>query len=923
MNSLPIMLNATRTITVNSGAVHPELTITGNISDGAAGSGIFKAGTGTLSLWTVLGNTYTGTTDVDKGVFLMNASNGQIVPGTLIIGNGADPANSAIVRENNQSADIFSAAAVTINASGVLDMANQMDTIGMLTGSGTIMMQTASSLTVNNNSTTSQFDGSITGTGGYFSKAGAGTLTLTASSPFTGTTRVTAGTLLLSSPGKPVQGSLLVGTGFGAANSAVCRFSMPNQTANTSAVTVASDGLFDLNNNTETMGDLTVNGGNVTISTVVLTIKNLTMTGGAVRATTGSLSLGGNIIATSNATTGANVVTPVALNATRTITVNSGPKQPDLVINGTVSDGAATSGIFKSGAGTLDLLGSTGNTYTGMTTVSQGVVEMSATVIGGVIIPGPVVIGQAGGVANSAILREINSADIAQTSMMTINTSGVFDLNGHADSIGSITGSGSILLNGNLTTGGDNSSQSYGGLISGTGMLFKMGTGTQTLGGNNTYTGNTFVSDGTLLVNGSQPSSPISVSSGATLGGTGTVGNTTVTGSKISPGVNGPGTLTTGNLLLDSASTVILNLVSGSAGGFGSINVNGTVTLGNSTLTLNVDPNFMGQAVPMSLIHNLGASAIGGTFKNFSEGQMVPLANLSSTFSYMGAGGKDVTLTPINVPPVLTSATMASPNPAGAGQTITFSAPATDGNGDPLTYAWNFGDGSTSAAASPTHSYPTAGTYAVSVTVSDPFGGQVSGSVMVTVNPPLVGTGPDSDGDGFSDSFEIAFGSDPNNPNDTPTGGPATPGLIQPLTLTKASIKLNFAKSNSDSIAFSGTFAVPAGFKVFGAKVAFDISGIAKVFTLDGKGNTKSGGDSFKLGVKAGKGGVAAQTAKFSVLTKGSFASMLAAAGLVGTADVKSKSVNVVFTAIFNKTILQKTQQVTYTAKKGKTGAAK
>jgi PKD repeat protein len=302
---------------------------------------------------------------------------------------------------------------------------------------------------------------------------------------------------------------------------------------------------------------------------------------------------------------------------------------------------------------------------------------------------------------------------------------------------------------------------------------------------------------------------------------------------------------------------------------------------------------------------------------------MVPLANLTSTFSYMGAGGKDVTLTPVNVPPVLTSATMASPNPAGAGQTITFTAPATDANGDPLTYAWNFGDGSNSTLVSPTHAFPVAGTYTVTVTVSDPYGASVNGSIMITINPPLVGIGPDSDGDGFSDSFETAFGSDPNNPNDSPTGGPATAGGIQALTLSKASIKLNFSKGSSDSIGFSGTFAVPAGFNVSGGKVAFDISGIAKVFTLGGKGNSKSGGDSFKLGVKASKGSVPAQTAKFAVQTKGSFASMLAAAGLVGTADVKSKPVSVIFTAIFNKTILQKTQQMMYTAKKGKSGAAK
>jgi hypothetical protein len=265
----------------------------------------------------------------------------------------------------------------------------------------------------------------------------------------------------------------------------------------------------------------------------------------------------------------------------------------------------------------------------------------------------------------------------------------------------------------------------------------------------------------------------------------------------------------------------------------------------------------------------------------------------------------------------------ATPAPASAGQTITFTAAATDANGDALTFAWNFGDGGTSSLASPAHAYPSAGTYTVSVMVSDGFGGMVSGSTIVTVNPPLVGQGPDSDGDGFSDSFEVASGTDPNNPNDSPIGGAATSSVVQALTLTKASIKLNFAKANSDAVAFSGMLAVPAGFKLLGANISFDISGVAKSFVLDGKGGSKKGGDTFKLSVKASKGVIGAQTAKFTVLSKGSLAAALAPAGLVGTADVKAKPVTVVFTAIFNKTILQKNQSLLFTAKKGKTGMAK
>ena len=77
------------------------------------------------------------------------------------------------------------------------------------------------------------------------------------------------------------------------------------------------------------------------------------------------------------------------------------------------------------------------------------------------------------------------------------------------------------------------------------------------------------------------------------------------------------------------------------------------------------------------------------------------------------------------------------------GTAIAFSATGTDPDGDPLTYAWEFGDGGTSSAQNPSHTYTAAGTYAAKVTVSDGKGGTGSATLSVVVtqanrNPSVV-----------------------------------------------------------------------------------------------------------------------------------------------------------------------------------------
>lgn len=76
---------------------------------------------------------------------------------------------------------------------------------------------------------------------------------------------------------------------------------------------------------------------------------------------------------------------------------------------------------------------------------------------------------------------------------------------------------------------------------------------------------------------------------------------------------------------------------------------------------------------------------------------------------------------PVNTPPVGGVVTV-SPTGIGVAALTSFtfnSTGATDADADPLTYTWNFGDGSSGTGQSVTHVYNTAGSFQASVTVSD------------------------------------------------------------------------------------------------------------------------------------------------------------------------------------------------------------
>jgi autotransporter-associated beta strand protein len=93
-------------------------------------------------------------------------------------------------------------------------------------------------------------------------------------------------------------------------------------------------------------------------------------------------------------------------------------------------------------------------------------------------------------------------ADYAGT--LTINSDGLFDLNGNSESVNIIAGTGQIALGsaGSLTVGVNSGSSSFGGTITGTGTLIKAGSGTLALQSALILSGELQLNGGTLALSG-------------------------------------------------------------------------------------------------------------------------------------------------------------------------------------------------------------------------------------------------------------------------------------------------------------------------------------------------------------------------------------------------------------------------------------
>lgn len=377
-------------LTLNNGVTSSgkDLTLGGNgriTIDGvlALGSGnLIMNGTSTNTLSGTTANTFTGTTTINSGTLDLNKTAGvTALTGDVTIGDGSGTDTLRLLA-SNQIADTST---LTLASSGVFNLNGYNETIGGLSsGSIDSKVQLGSGTLTIDNSSYSQFDGIISGTGGL-TKSGSNTLTLTGTNTFTGAVTVSEGAL-------NIRSATALGTTAG-------------------GVTVASNAVLQVENNI-TVGSesITLNGSGIGNT-------------GALRNISGNNTLGGtNTLATSsriNSDAGVLTLSGPVTASNRNLTVGG---SGDTTISGAITIGTGT--LTKDGTGTLTLSGSSPNTFTGATTIDKGTLSVA----------------KAGALAN--------------TTSVTINSGGTLLLSG-TDPINRINDSATLVMNGGTLNAND------------------------------------------------------------------------------------------------------------------------------------------------------------------------------------------------------------------------------------------------------------------------------------------------------------------------------------------------------------------------------------------------------------------------------------------------------------------------------------
>lgn len=254
-----------------------------------------------------------------------------------------------------------------------------------------------------------------------------------------------------------------------------------------------------------------------------------------------------------------------------------------------------------------------------------------------------------------------------------------------------------------------------------------------------TVSGTMSLGDGGLIVNGTLDASSLELNGSSVLEGSGTVNAPVTNDATIRPGGAAQLGLLTLNGAYSQTSMGRLEIDISSASEFDQLFV-----MGNTTLAHEIEFDLINGYVPANnqLLTNVVqalSGTISGTFSLLSQDSGTPNVTLSAEYSAMS-----VNLRAANgaLPPAPTvSSVTASRTIAPLGAQIVFTATATDPSSLPLTFSWDFKDGSTGSGNPVTHTFNQAGTFVVQVTASN---GSTSGTGTVSVDI----LGPNSGGSG-------------------------------------------------------------------------------------------------------------------------------------------------------------------------------
>ena len=169
----------------------------------------------------------------------------------------------------------------------------------------------------------------------------------------------------------------------------------------------------------------------------------------------------------------------------------------------------------------------------------------------------------------------------------------------------------------------------------------------------------------------------------------------------------------------------------------------GTLTQGDGNLTNNPDPRFVDPAhLDYRLRHDSPLLDVGRPTAYLGE-ENPDLAGHDRVRDSDGNGSAIRDIGAYEYQRLAPVAAFAAPAPLVAGEAASFqAAPAVDPDGDDVSIGWAFGDGATASGQNATHAFGAAGSFPVTLTVTDPTGLSSTATHQADVAPAPQGSEP-------------------------------------------------------------------------------------------------------------------------------------------------------------------------------------